>query len=79
MAKVNVKISRVYMFDTNNRQVVVDKFPGRIPMTEARKHAKTCGMKFTHKVETTHVLDIDDMTLLQLVPGGSNLDREYIS
>ena len=79
MAKVNVKISLVYMFDTSKRQIVVDKFPGRIPMAEARKHAKTCGMKFTQKIESTHVFDIDDMTLLQLAPGGSNLVREYIN
>ena len=79
MAKVNVKISLVYMFNTETRQVVVDKFPGRLPMAEAREHAKKHGMKFTHKTEITQSFDIDDMTLLELVPGGSNLDREYIN
>ena len=79
MAKVNVKISLVYMFDSSNKCVVVDKFPGKMSVPEARAHARKQGFKYTHKVETTHVLDIDDMTLLQLVPGGSNLDREYIS
>ena len=79
MAKVSVKISLVYMFNTETRQVVVDKFPGRMPMAEAREHAKKCGLKFTHKTEFTQTFDIDELTLLELVPGGSNLDREYIS
>lgn len=79
MAKVSVKISLVYMFNTDTRQVVVDKFPGRLPMADAREHAKKQGMKFTHKTEITQTFDIDDMTLLELVPGGSNLDREYIN
>lgn len=79
MAKVSVKISLVYMFDSANQCVVVDKFPGKMSVPEARAHARKHGFKYTHKAESTHVLDIDDMALLQLIPGGFNLDREYIS
>lgn len=79
MAKVSVKISLVYMFDTENRKVVVDKFPGRMSVVDAREHAKRCSLKFTHKTEFTQKFDIEDSILLELAPGGSNLDREYIS
>ena len=78
MAKVTVKISLVYMFDSNNQCIVVDKFPGKMSVPDARSHARKLGFKFTHKTESSHVLDIEDSVLLELIPGGCNLNRECI-
>ena len=78
MAKVTVKISLVYMFDSNNQGIVVDKFPGKMSVPDARAHARKLGFKFTHKTESSHVLDIEDSVLLELIPGGCNLNRECI-
>ena len=78
MARVTVKISLVYMFDSINQCVVVDKFPGKMSVPDARAHARKLGFKFTHKAESNHMLDIEDSVLLELMPGGCNLNRECI-
>ena len=78
MAKVTVKISLVYMFDSNNQCIVIDKFPGKMSVPDAKAHARKLGFKFTQKTESNHVLDIEDSVLLELIPGGCNLNRECI-
>lgn len=78
MAQVTVRITQVFMFDTTNMKVIVDKFPGKLSMPEAKTHAKKQNLKFTTKKEIAETFEVDDLKLLSLRDGGYNLERETL-
>lgn len=78
MAQVTVRITQVFMFDPNEMKVIVDKFPGKLSMPEAKAHAKKNNLKFTTKKEISERFEVDDLKLLSLREGGYNLERESI-